>query len=136
MCLGSISLFTQSAAPLSAFPLSCASALAVDTCDIRIKAGRRGGGRWIPLNEVLLFSKSGALLRNNTVQAISLSQPSDNGWQALAARCFDGSNATSCFDPNAARGGNVTLVLRFPCTGSALDELDKVVLINTRRVGL
>ena len=50
----------------------------------------------------------------------------------MAALCFDGRNNTSCFDPNSTASTNMTLVLRFPCAGSGLDEINKITLVTTR----
>ena len=43
-------------------------------CDLRIKSGRRGGTRWIPLNEVIIMSKGKRLRpKQSGVQAIMVS---------------------------------------------------------------
>lgn len=102
---------------------------AADTCDVRIQAGRRGGSRWIPLNEVYVYTRAGRLLDNNTAQA-TLVSAQGKSWSALA--CVDSRNDTSCFDPNATASANVSLVIKVPCSGSGLDELNKLVLVNTK----
>ena len=105
-----------------------ATPLAVGLCDIRIKAGRGGRQSWIPLNEVVIYSKTGRQLRNSTIQAALTTQQGATNWPVLAARCFDGDADTGCFDPSAA-AENATLVAKIPCSGSGLDELDKLVLV-------
>ena len=102
-------------------------------CDLRIKSGRRRGARLIPLNEVILVSK-GVRLRpkDSGVQATMVLGRRGGASDALAARCFDGRNDTSCLAPNSTLGANMTLVLRFPCAGSGLDEIDKITLVTTR----
>lgn len=123
-----------------------------DTCDIRIKGGRpngssrnngNGGGKRekisaIPLNEVLLFTRSGRRLENTTVQAAMVTVrgagKNSSRWNVLAGACFDGNNNTGCFDPtmSGTDSDNMTLVAKIPCSGSGLDELDKLVLVNTK----
>ena len=104
---------------------------AAEGCNVRIQAGRGRRTKWIPLNEVLLFSKAGRPFESNAVKPIIIAEQGGT-WQALAALCVDGRNDTSCFNPNATGSGNVTLVISFPCSGSGLDELDKMVLVNTK----
>lgn len=98
-------------------------------CNIRIREGRRGGSRWIPLAEVVLVSRGGRPFPNTAVRQAMLS---DQGQaQAIVSRCFDGNISTSCFD----KGSAVTvssLTAEFPCPGSGTDGLDKVVVYNTQ----
>ena len=114
-------------------PLSAPQAQA---CELRIKSGSRRGARLIPLNEVILVSK-GVRLRpkDSGVQATMVPErgnASSVAANALATLCFDGRNNTSCLATNSTVGANMTLVLRFPCTGSGLDEIDKITLVTTR----